>query len=355
MSNANTTVLVTGAAGYLGSWIVDYLLRDGFKVNGTIRSFRDKSKYQHLLKLDEQYPGQLKLHEADLLQAGSFDDAVNGCEIVIHAASPYLFEKPENPEQELILPAIEGTRNVLDAVNKTSSVKRVVVTSSVVSLYSDACEVDEKRNFTVQEKDINDAKSADLNPYAYSKTQAEALAWDIHRQQQRWSLVTIHPGAIFGPSLSARDDSTSVNMMIQFLNGSFRSGVPKLWLGLVDVRDVAEAHVRAAINDQAKNRYIVVAESLRLLEIAKLMAVEKLGLPNKLPKGEAPKFLMWLIAPFVGMQRSYVSRNVNYPLKFNNDRSKTELGVSYRSPVQTLNDHIQQIVNDGLLTRELGL
>jgi len=124
--------------------------------------------------------------------------------------------------------------------------------------------------------------------------------------------------------------------------------VPSLRLAVVDVRDVAQAHVQAILNPQAKGRYIVVAEPLRLLEMAKLMDVQKFGLKDRLPRSEAPKALIWLIAPWIGMQRQYVARNVGYPIHFDNQRSCTELGLHYYRPEQTLNDHIQQIFTDGL-------
>jgi len=349
VSKISERILVTGASGYLASWIVDNLLREGHQVHGTVRSLRDEKKIQHLLKLQHEFPNQLTLFEADLMKEGSYEKAMIDCDVVIHAASPYLFEKPKNPERDLIKPAIEGTKNILRSVDRTASVRRVVITSSVVSLYNDACDIDASRNHTVSEDDKNPNRDPSLNPYAYSKTLAEQAAWDMQRAQKRWDLISIHPGAIFGPSLSKRQDATSVGMIIQFLNGSFRTGVPKLWLGVVDVRDAAIAHVKAAFLPTGNKRFILVADSLRLLEIAELMKVDEYGVPDKLPKSEAPKSLMWLIAPFIGMQRRYVARNVNHQLKFNNTRSKQELGISYRSPAQTFNDHIKQIVSDDLL------
>ncbi len=342
-------ILVTGAAGYMASWVVARLLHEGYKVHGTVRSLQDKNKIQHLLELAQRYSGRLELFEADLMAQGSFDAAMAGCATVIHTASPYFLDKPKAPQTQLIGPAREGTLNVLESVNRTLDVTRVVLTSSVAALYNDACDVGADAQHTVQESNINPNQDIGHNTYAYSKTIAEQAAWELHSQQKRWELVTIHPGAIFGPSLSRRVDATSVTMMIQFLNGSFRTGVPKLWLGLVDVRDVAEAHVRAALLSHASKRYIVVAESLRMLEIASRMRPGELGIPARLPRKEVPKALIWLLAPFVGMQRRYVARNVNFPLDFNNARSKKELGLTYRDTAETLNEHCRQIVADGLL------
>lgn len=343
------TVLVTGAAGYLASWIVLQLLEQGCRVHGTVRSLQDADKVQHLQDMAVQYPDRLQLFEADLLQEGSFDAAMQECSLVVHAASPYFMHAPKDAQRELMQPAVQGTRNVLVSVNRTPSVTRVVLTSSIVALYNDACDVGASVQHTVQESDTNPNQDLTRNPYAYSKTQAEKAAWDMQAQQQRWELITIHPGAIFGPSLSRRVDASSVSMVLQFLQGAFRTGVPRLWLGLVDVRDVAQAHVQAALRPQAHGRYLVVAQSLRLLELAQRMQLQGLGIADKLPRSEAPKWLMLLIGPLVGLPRRYVACNVGHPLYFNSARSQAELGLQWRTPADTLNDQIRQIVRDRLL------
>ncbi len=345
----NQTILVTGAAGYLASWVVQGLLQSGHTVHGTVRSLADGPKLRHLHALAGQHPGRLRLFEADLLQAHGFDEAIRGCSLVIHLASPYFLDKPQDVQRQLVDPAVQGTLNVLASVEREPGVRRVVLTSSVVALYNDAFDLAQVEGHMVRESDLNPNTDAQHNSYAYSKTVAEQAAWAQQRQQQRWELITIHPGAIFGPSLSARTDATSVDMAVQFLNGSFRTGVPRLTLGVVDVRDVALAHQRAALTPSAHGRYIVVAQSLRLLEMARLMQAEAAGLKNKLPRSEAPKWLMWLVAPWVGLERTYVARNVGFDIRFDNTRSMHELGLAYRSPEQTLNDHVAQIAADGLV------
>lgn len=348
----SSRILVTGGAGYLASWVVEQLLREGKVVHATVRSLADVGKISHLQELREKFAGQLALFEADLLAEGSFDKAAEGCDVVIHAASPYFLGKPKDVEAQLVEPALQGTLNVLGSVNRTETVRRVVLTSSIVSLYNDACDVGPEVCHTVQETDVNPNRNIKHNPYAYSKTIAERAAWDEQRKQSRWDLVTIHPGAIFGPSLSRRVDATSVGMIVQFLDGSFRTGVPRLWLGVVDVRDAALAHVRAATSASAIGRYIAVAESKTLLEIAGLMRVADHGLKDRLPKREAPKALIWLAAPLAGMTRRYVARNVDYPLRFNSERSRTELGIAYRALEETFNDHIRQLAADGLVATQ---
>ncbi len=348
MTTPTRTLLVTGAAGYLASWIVAQLLEEGHTVHGTVRDPLDTAKVQHLHELARQHEGRLRLFQSDLTKPGSFDAAMHGCTDVIHTASPYFLDAPTDAQRELVRPALDGTLNVLDAVERAQSVTRVVLTSSIAALYNDACDVSAATQHTVRESDVNPNRDIAHNPYAYSKTVAEQAAWSRHAQQTRWQLITIHPGAIFGPSRSKRGDATSVNMMVQFLNGSFRSGVPRLTLGLVDVRDAALAHVRAVLNPAASGRYIAVAQAMRLLDMSALLRVEACGLKNRLPRGEAPKALMWLIAPWVGMTRRYVARNVGHPIRFDNSRSISELGLRYRDAALTLNDHVRQIVADGL-------
>lgn len=336
-------VLVTGASGYLASWIIKMLLDEGLDVHATVRSLHDRGKIDHLIELSSCGQGELKLFEADLLQPGSFDSAMEGCTLVIHTASPYLFEKCTDPERELLRPALDGTKNVLGSVERSDSVSRVVLTSSIVALYDSAREVSAG---LVTAQDVNLKSSLRSNPYAYSKAQAESWAWQQRRAQKRWELISIHPGAIFGPSLSRRVDSTSVVMMRQLISGSFRYGVPRLWLGVVDVRDAAKAHVNAALKGEDQMRYIVVSENLRLLDIARLIDTNRFGISGKLPTREAPKCLLWLIAPLIGMRRNFIANNVNYPLRFDSENSRVCLGLNYYNPAKTFNDHVEQLLSD---------
>lgn len=342
-------IAVTGAAGYLASWVVAQLLDEGQRVHATVRSLADAAKVQHLNELARRHPGRLELFEADLMREGSFDRAFEGCSAVIHTASPYVLGRPRDVRNELLGPARQGSLNVIGAVNRAPSVRRLVLTASVVSLFNDARDLAGRPGHLVGESDWNRGSSEHHNPYAHSKAAAEEAAWAAARAQSRWDLVTIHPGAIFGPSLSRRVDATSVDMVVQFLRGSFQAGVPRLWLGVVDVRDVAAAHVRAVQRAAANGRYVVVNRSMPLLDIARAIRPGLQGLPDKLPRRELPKALVWLAAPFVGMTRAYVSKNVGHPIQFDNRRSVAELGLACRSPEQTFHDHVAQLLRDRLV------
>ena len=125
------TALVTGASGYIGLHVVNVLLEAGWTVHATVRKLTNEKKVQPLKTLSEKHPGALRLYEADLLVPNSFSEAILGCSVVFHVASPFIVpEKVKDPQKDLIRPAIEGTRNVLESVNQTESVKRVVLTSS---------------------------------------------------------------------------------------------------------------------------------------------------------------------------------------------------------------------------------
>ena len=213
-------VLVTGASGYIGSWIVRTLLEAGYTVRGTVRNPQKAKGLEHLHKLSEDHPGRLSLFKADLLEKGSFDEAMDGCELVIHTASPFLLTGFTDAEEALVRPALEGTRNVLDSVNRTKSVKRVVLTSSVVAIYGDNCESLGVPGGVFTDEHWNTTSSVDHQPYSYSKTVAEQEAWRYQKAQDRWDMVTVHPGMVFGPALTKASDSASLSTMKQFTDGT---------------------------------------------------------------------------------------------------------------------------------------
>lgn len=346
--NPEKPVLVTGGSGYIASWIVKYLLEKGFTVRATVRDKNNKDKVAHLNELSEKFPGKLELFNADLLKSGSFKEAMQDCELVIHTASPFIREGIKDPEKELVEPALEGTKNVLLTANETPSVKRIVLTASVVSIYGDAIDMKDTRNNIFTEQNWNTTSTIKNNPYPYSKTVAEKEARKIAENQKQWDLVTIHPGFVLGPSITARVDSTSIDFMLSMINGKLKFGVPKLNLGVVDVRDVAMAHILAGTNPESSGRYILVENSYSMLDLGKILSKKYSG-KYPLPKNELPNFMLYLVGPFISFSWDYIKKNIDLPLKFDNSRSINDLHVKYHNIDDTLNEHIEQIEKNGLL------
>jgi nucleoside-diphosphate-sugar epimerase len=350
-ADKRTPILVTGASGYVASWIVKYLLEEGYKVRGTVRSTKAFAKIEHLKKMEEDHPGKLKLMEADLLKEGSFDEAAHGCKIVIHTASPFFIQKIKDAKSQLIDPAVKGTKNVLNAVNKSGSVERVVLTSSCAAIYGDNADMElleEGESFT--EEIWNTSSSIAHNPYSYSKTIAEKTGWEMSKESGKWSFTTINPGFIMGPSLSNRQDGTSVKNMIELMSGRFKSGAPDLHFAVVDVRDVARAHIKAALINEASGRHICVSDHATFLDFADCLREEYPN--NKLPKKLAPKFLMYIIGPLLGVNWRFINRNIGFKLKFDNSYIKTDLNMEFLPFKKTILDHAQQLVDSGLVEKK---
>ena len=236
-----TPILVTGGTGYLASWIIKQLLDEGLNVRATVRNKSNTEKNKHLMKLGDEGKGALELYEADLLVDGSFDNAMNGCELVLHIASPFQLDNIKDPQKELIDPALKGTKTVLESVNKIKSVKRVVLTSSCASIYQDAKDTGDKK---LDENAWNTKSGLTDNPYMFSKKIAEETAWKISGNQNRWDLIVMNPGFMLGPSLSKRIDSFSINFILSMLNGKNKSGVPELSFPVVDVKAVTKSYIR---------------------------------------------------------------------------------------------------------------
>ena len=339
-------ILVTGGTGYLASWIIKQLLDKGLNVRATVRNKSNTEKNKHLMKLGDDGKGSLELYEADLLQEGSFDQAMSNCEVVFHTASPFQIFGIKDPQKELVDPALKGTTNILSSVNKTQTVKRVILTSSTASISQDAKETVNKK---LNEETWNTSSSLKDNPYAFSKKLAEETAWQIANAQNRWDLIVINPGFIIGPSLSSRIDSFSIDFMLSMLNGKNKSGVPALAFPIVDVRDVAKAQILGAFTQNASGRHIVVSgKSSFYLEIAETIKNEY-GDKYPVPTKNVPNFILYIVAPFLKMKWSFLKNNLGIRSKLDNSYSKKDLGMSYKPIKETIIDHVQQIINDGLV------
>lgn len=346
-------VMVTGASGYIANWIVKLLLEAGCTVHATVRNPDNEKSVGPLKKIAAgASQGSLKLFKADLLDEGSFDAPMAGCEVVIHTASPFVVRGFKDAHEALIRPAVEGTRNVLEAANRTDSVKRVVLTSSVAAIYGDCADMQKNPRGHFTEEDWNFSSREDHQPYSYSKFLAEKEAWKIHDAQARWRLVTINPGMVGGPALTQASASTSIDTMIAFGNGRLWPAVPSMRLAWVDVRDVAQAHVEAAFRPDAEGRHIVTNGEPTMLEIANILRKHFPG--YRFPLFEVPKLMIKYVAWVIDRSATpkFVEQNASYPLKFDNSRSQQRLGLQYRTLEQMYVDHFNQLLDDGLIKRK---
>lgn len=341
------TIMITGGTGYVGSWVVFKLLEKGYVVRLTTRNKSKTTKFQYLLDKAEQTSGTLEIWEADLLQEGEYDKVAEGCKYIIHMASPFTITV-DNPQDELIEPALKGTINVLNAANNSSTVRKIVLTSSVAAIHGDNIDMKDKGIDIFTEEHFNSTSSVEHQPYSYSKVLAEKKAWEMQATQEQWELVVINPAFVMGPPLSPRTDSGSITLMKQFLGGKFYTGAPDLKFGFVDVRNVADAHIHAMENTEAEGRHIICERVCNLYEFSQI--IKKVSTNKyKLPLMKAPKFLVTLLAPAFDLTREFVRKNVGYDIKFDNTKSRESLHIDYIPLEETLKDMIAKMEELGMV------
>lgn len=328
----NNTILITGATGYIGSWVTKKLLEKDYNVRITVRDKSKTEKYKFLLEIAEKTAGELEVFEADLLKENSFDKAADGAFAIMHIASPFTLSF-KNAEKDLIEPAVKGTQNVLNAANKSDSVKKIILTSSVAAIHGDNIDMSELGIDEFTEEYFNTTSSKEHQPYSFSKVKAEKKAWKIYEAQNQWELIVINPSFVMGPSLVSQTKSGSISFMQDLLGGKFRIGAPELYFGFVDVRDIADAHILALENENAKGRHIVSESVHSVIELKNI--IEKLYPKKyKLPLMKAPKFLLLLVGKSFGLTNKFVNRNIGWKIKLNNQKSINKLGIKYK-PLET--------------------
>ncbi|XP_052201156.1 phenylacetaldehyde reductase-like isoform X1 [Diospyros lotus] len=277
MSGIGKTVCVTGANGYIASWVVKFLLQRGYTVRGTLRDLGNLKKENHLLALDGAKE-RLHLFKADLLEEGSFDSVVDGCEGVFHIASPFFYQLSD-PQADLIDPALKGTLNLLGSCAKTSTVKRVVLTSSMSSVAYNSRP--RTPDVIVDETWFSDPEFCKENKlwYQLSKILAENASWKF-ANDKGIDMVSINPGMVIGPLLQPTVNASAAHIL-NLINGSQTYiNVSFAW---VNVKDVANAHIQAFELPSANGRYCLVERVVHLSEVVKMLGklYPSLRLPEK--------------------------------------------------------------------------
>src|ERR1700736_523237 len=334
MMDGEQTVLVTGGSGFLGGWCLVELLQRGYRARTTVRDLAREGEVRTNVGSQVEVGDRLTVVAADLTHDRGWAEAVDGCDYVLHVASPFPPAQPKDPD-ELIVPARDGTLRVLRA-SLAAGVKRVVLTSSVAAVRNAGPDANSNgRELT--EADWSDPDNPRLTPYTRSKTIAERAAWDYMRAQGAEDrLVTVQPGAIIGPLLG-EDRSYSLQAVERMLTGRM-PGLPRLGFSFIDVRDVAALEVSAmTAADAGGQRLIAAASFLWLSEVAAILR-EQLG-PDarKVPRRGVPNVLVRVMALFDPGVRSVVGE-LGQKTIYSIENAKRRVGWTPRPIEETIVD-----------------
>jgi dihydroflavonol-4-reductase len=325
--------------------IVQQLLERGVRVRGRVRSLAAADMLAPLRGL----PGataRLELVEADLTRTGSFDEPAAGCAAIVHTASPYVLTVAD-PQRDLVDPAVRGTLTVLDAAARSRSVARVVLTSSMAAVTD---EPDPRRVLT--EDDWNTMSSLTRNPYYYSKTLAERAAWRfMDETTPAFDLVAINPFMVIGPAQTSSLNFSN-QVFVDLVKGRY-PGILALTWGMVDVRDVADAHVRALTTSAARGRYLCAAATVSMRQMVELLrsnGFDRTALPSRSldhPWVTAAVKLTLFTQP--SGAASYLRTHLGRVPRFDTTKIRTELGVAFRPIERSILETMADLVRWGHL------
>jgi nucleoside-diphosphate-sugar epimerase len=339
-----SVVLVTGGSGFIGSHCILQLLAAGHTVRTTVRALKREAEVRALLRQGGAEPGErLSFFVADLQTDAGWSEAVRGCDYVLHVASPILERIPKD-ENELIVPAREGTLRVLRAA-RDAGVKRVVLTSSFAAIgYGQ-----KPQDKPFDETNWTDPDGADVQPYAKSKTLAERAAWDfVAREGGGLELAVINPVMVFGPVLGS-DYSPSILLVQRLMDGAV-PGCPRNYFGIVDVRDIADLHVRAMTHPAAKGeRFLGVSgDFMSVREIATVLKTRLGAAARRVPTREVPNWLVRMVA-LVDPAVRQILPELGKVRNGTGEKARRLLGWSPRPPEEAIAATGDSLVRLGLL------
>ena len=331
-----TNVLVTGGTGFLAGWTIRKLLEKDYVVRTTVRSMKKSENVITMLNNEGVDTTNLSFEEADLTKSEGWSNAMENMDYVIHTASPLGGNNHENPE--LIPIAKKGVENVLNSAID-EGVKKIVMTSSEAACYPDKSNSNPKIN----ENYWTDFNNKSITNYQRSKLIAEKTAWDIIGKQSQSKLVTILPGAIFGPYMDKKRSST--DQVFEMLMKGTPS--PNVIYPVGDVRDLAELHILAMENYAANGqRFIAESEEITMPQMAKLL---KQQFPNyKVSTRVIPDFIIRIMARF---QAPMKVLNTMIGLKYHRDNTKAKkvLGWNPRSAEETVIDTVNYMIESNII------
>lgn len=340
---SETTVLVTGASGFIGLHCVRELLQNGYRVRGTVRSLTREPALRDALS-QHASTSRFELVSADLLSDEGWSDAMQGCRYVWHVASPVPNALPEN-EDDLIIPARDGTLRVLRAAAE-AGVERVVLTSSIAAV----CEGYPRDPSRIFEENDWSRLDGDLSAYDKSKTLAERAAWDFVRDwtgDRPLQLATINPGLVLGPVLE-QDYGLSPEAILKLMSRAY-PGCPRLGWPVVDVRDVAGAHLAAMTTPEANGqRFCCCVDFVWMKEMAVILNEHFADRGYKTPTRTLPDFVVRFIGLFDKVAAVTVPR-LGLELHVSNERIKRVLGWQPRSAEESIVATGESLIDLGLV------
>jgi dihydroflavonol-4-reductase len=336
------TVLVTGGSGFLGGWSIVGLLERGYSVRTTVRDARRETDVRGALDAHVDAGDRLSFAVADLGSDDGWAQAAAGCDFVLHVASPFPPAQPKDPD-ELIVPARDGALRVLGA-GLDAGVKRIVMTSSVAAVRNGRTP---PASGIYTEADWTDPDDTTLTPYTRSKTIAELAAWQLVRDRDAEDrLAAVNPAAIIGPTLSD-DLSFSLQVIERLLKGM--PAMPRLGFTFVDVRDVADLHIRAMPDPAGGGeRFLAVDRFLWMEDVGRILR-ERLGTAaSKVPRRTAPNLMVRAMALFDPAARSVVG-DLGKKTTYSADKAMTQLGWAPRPVEDSIADCAQSLIDHGVV------
>lgn len=332
-------VLVTGATGYVAGHCIGDLLAHGYDVRGTVRNIKTANIGHLRPAIERDGSGAFEVAEANLTADSGWAEAVDGCDYVLHVASPIPFRAPKHPD-ELIRPAVDGTTRVLTAAAQ-AGVKRVVYTSTLDVITRNRATAGRVRT----EDDWSDP--AECNAYATSKLLAEKAAWSLAAEHDL-ELAAVHPGAIIGPPLQLDKTETSADIVRRMLAGEMPA-IPPLNLAYTDVRDLAIAH-RLALEVPAAtgNRYIVSNGHLPMLGIAEILKAEYGPRGYKIATRPVPGWTL-RVAGLASSQARLAADMLGVEHEVSSDKAKRELGWAPRPVRESVLDTAELLIAEGVV------
>lgn len=344
----NGVVAVTGAAGYVGSWICNALSSAGYNVRALVRDSKS-DKNAHLVGIEG-----VTLMEADMLKDGAYDEAFNGADAIVHSAA--IVDLQDNTEEGVVTPTVEGSRNMIASAKKSATVKHVIGTSSIAAV----------TNFAKSDEDIHTEEDhvdldhpSNQNVYAKAKLLEERLLWE-YQDETGIPVTTINPGMIWGPCIAKRHTKASPLYIRDSLYGN---AVPPIATRIVDVRDVALAHVKALQTPEAHgNRFLVINDinAFQLTSLGSklqtLFPQYKMASPPQISPVALSAMQLGLKVPGVsqlltkatGVDEAAIAMCTRCP-QYANSKAKEILGIEYRPLEDTLKETVDSMVSQGFI------